>query len=42
MLNYLITTVCLGLALVAGFTFPRFDLEYCPSYLHDAALGSAV
>jgi uncharacterized membrane protein len=42
MINYLITMVYLLLALVAGFAFPRLELEYFPSYVHDAAVGSAL
>ena len=42
MQNYLITMVYLIVALLAGFTFPRFEIKYFPSYLHDASVGSAL
>jgi uncharacterized membrane protein len=40
--KYLVTMVYVCLALVAGFTLPRFELTYFPSYLNDVAVNSAL
>ena len=34
--------VYVSLALIAGFTFPRFELAYFPSYVNHVAVGSAL
>jgi uncharacterized membrane protein len=40
--SYLIPMVYVSLALVAGFTFPRFELALFPSYVNNVAVGSAL
>ncbi len=40
--NYLIPMVYVSFALVAGFTLPRFELAYFPTYLNNVAVNSAL
>ena len=40
--SYLISMGYVSLALAAGFTFPRFELAYFPSYVNNVAVGSAL
>jgi uncharacterized membrane protein len=42
MRNYLIPMVYVSLALLAGFTFPRFELLYFPTYVNDVSINSAL
>ena len=42
MRSYLIPMVYVSLALIAGFTFPRFELALFPSYVNNVAVGSAL
>jgi uncharacterized membrane protein len=42
MRNYLIPMIYVSLALVAGFTFPRFELVYFPNYVNDVSVNSAL
>ena len=40
--KYLIPMVYVTVALIAGFTLPRFELAYFPSYLNDVSVNSAL
>jgi uncharacterized membrane protein len=42
MRTYLIPMVYVSLAMIAGFTFPRFELLYLPSFVSTVAAASAL